>query len=143
MIFETVSPAGRRRALLLATAALAIGGSSMAHAEAAAAAEGAGLDEIVVTAEKRTTKLQDTPISISALQREDLVNRHAQSLEDLGDGSIPSLRVAPFFARNSALTIGMRGIGALGDANQPARDQAVQLLDTLPISRRERPCSPR
>ncbi len=35
------------------------------------------------------------------------------------------MRAAPFFARNSALTVGMRGIGALGDANQPARDQAV------------------
>jgi iron complex outermembrane receptor protein len=87
-------------------------------------AEG-GLEEIVVTAQKTETNLQKTPISISVMSTEDLINRHAQSLEDLGDGSIPSLRVAPFFARSSALTIGMRGIGSLGDANQPARDQAV------------------
>jgi iron complex outermembrane receptor protein len=116
--------AGRRRAALLATAAIAAGYASLAHAADDAAAD-VGLDEITVTAQKRETKLQDTPISISTLDTDDLANRHAQSIEDLVDGSIPSLRVAPFFARKSALTIGMRGIGALGDANQPARDQAV------------------
>ena len=84
-----------------------------------------GLQEIVVSAQKRETSLQSTPISISVLGSDDLANRHAQSLADLGDGSIPSLRVAPFFARSSALTIGMRGIGAMGDANQPSRDQGV------------------
>jgi iron complex outermembrane recepter protein len=103
--------------------------STAATAETAALNDGASdagaLAEVVVTAQKRETKLQKTPIAISVLGNADMVNRHAQSIEDLGDGSIPSLRVAPFFARNSALTIGMRGIGALGDANQPARDQAV------------------
>jgi iron complex outermembrane receptor protein len=84
-----------------------------------------GLPEISVTAQKRETNLQQTPISIAVLKSDDLANRHALSLEDLGDGSIPSLHVAPFFARNSALTIGMRGVGALGDANQPSRDQGV------------------
>jgi iron complex outermembrane receptor protein len=125
MIFDIAST-GRRRAVLLATAALAAGFSSLARAETAAdASTVAGLEEVIVTAQKHETTAQKTPISISVLRSDDLVNRHAQSIEDLGDGSIPSLRVAPFFARNSALTIGMRGIGALGDANQPARDQAV------------------
>ncbi len=81
--------------------------------------------EIIVTAQKTETNLQKTPISISVLSAVAMTDRHALSIADLGDGSIPSLRVAPFFARRSALTIGMRGIGALGDANQPARDQAV------------------
>lgn len=92
-----------------------------AEAEAAATA----LSEIVVTAEKHETNLQKTPIAISVMTGEQMAARHAQSLGDLGDGSIPSLRVAPFFARSSALTIGMRGVGAMSDANQPARDQAV------------------
>lgn len=82
-------------------------------------------EEVIVTAEKRETRLQEMSISISVFDADELVNRHAQSLEDLGDGSIPSLRVAPFLARNSALTIGMRGIGSMGDANQPSRDQGV------------------
>ena len=84
-----------------------------------------GIADIVVTAEKRETSLQRTPIAISVLNGESLANHHVVSLEDLGDGSLPSLRIAPFFARKSALTLGIRGIGALGDANQPARDQGV------------------
>ena len=126
--FET---SALRVGLLTGVAALALCGA--AHAAETAAAEPAAtsgdgaisLEEVVVTAQKRKTNLQDTPIAISAMDSEALKARHVQSVEDLGDGSIPSLRVAPFFARKSALTIGMRGIGALGDANQPARDQAV------------------
>ncbi len=113
------------RAGLLASAAVLIGVGQAQAADAAADDGGVGLDEVVITAQKRETNLQDTPISISALGADDLKARHVQSMADLGDGSIPSLRVAPFFARTSALTLGMRGIGALGDANQPARDQAV------------------
>ena len=94
-------------------------------ADGAAVDGGSGLTDIVVTAQKRETNLQTTPISISVVGAEDLANRHVVSLESLADGSIPSLRIAPMFSRSSALTVGMRGIGTLGDANQPARDQGV------------------
>jgi iron complex outermembrane receptor protein len=114
-----------RAGLMASAAALMLAGQAWADAEAAADDGGVGLEEVVVTAQKRETNLQDTPIAISTFGADDLKARHVQSMADLGDGSIPSLRVAPFFARNSALTLGMRGIGALGDANQPARDQAV------------------
>jgi iron complex outermembrane recepter protein len=83
-----------------------------------------GLQDIVVTAEKRETNLQRTPIAISVLGTQDLANRHIQSLADLTDGAIPSLRIVPFFSRNSALTVGIRGIVPF-DANQPSRDQSV------------------
>jgi len=97
-----------------------------AHAEEAAAeADGGGLTEIMVTAQKRSENLQETPISMSVLSGEQLANRHVTSLLDLKDGSIPSLRVAPFFSRPTALIVNIRGIGVLGDSNQPARDQGV------------------
>ncbi|EIZ77895.1 TonB-dependent receptor [Novosphingobium sp. Rr 2-17] len=95
-----------------------------AAADPAAAADGAGLGEIVVTATKRETNLQKTPIAISVMNTEALKDRHVQSLYDLADGGVPSLRVATFEARQSALTIGIRGIVPL-DANQPAREQGV------------------
>jgi iron complex outermembrane receptor protein len=114
-----------RASLLASAAVLAVAGQARAAEAPAAADSSVSLDEVVVTAQKRKTNLQETPIAISAMDSEALKARHVQSIENLGDGSIPSLRVAPFFARKSALTIGMRGIGALGDANQPARDQAV------------------
>nr|WP_246027213.1 TonB-dependent receptor [Novosphingobium umbonatum] len=97
--------------------------ASPAFADEAAAPSG-GLTEIVVTATKRETSLQKTPISISVMDNEEIKKRHVQSLMDLGDGAVPSLRVAPFEARVSALTIGIRGIVPL-DANQPAREQGV------------------
>jgi iron complex outermembrane recepter protein len=114
-------------ALLAGSAALL---SSVAQAQApadrvaAAAPDADGLTEIVVTAERRETKLQKTPIAISVATAADLENRRVQSLADLADGAIPSLRIAPFFSRTSALTVGIRGIVPF-DANQPSRDATV------------------
>jgi len=114
-----------RLQLLLGTALLAAPVSAFAQTVPAPEnAEPAGLDDIVVTATKRETNLQDTPISISVVSSEDLANRHVQSLMDLADGSVPGLRITTFEARQSALTIGIRGI-VPNDANQPAREQGV------------------
>jgi iron complex outermembrane receptor protein len=92
--------------------------------DAARQASSEGLTEIVVTATKRETNLQRTPISISVMGADTIRERKVQSLLDLSDGGVPSLRVATFEARQSALTIGIRGIVPL-DANQPAREQGV------------------
>lgn len=92
---------------------------------AAEARDVVALDQVVVTAQKRETNLQQTPISVSVVDAEALKDRSAISLGSLADGSIPSLRVTPFATRSSALNIGIRGIGASGDANQPARDAGV------------------
>ncbi len=86
--------------------------------------DSSGLTDIIVTATKRETNLQDTPIAMAVMGADDLKKRQVSSLLDLADGGIPSLRVATFESRQSALTIGMRGI-VPGDANQPAREQGV------------------
>lgn len=103
--------------------------ASIAAAFSASAQDGdtqpSTVEEIVVTAQKRVTNIQDTPISISVMTADALNDRHAISLGSLADGSIPSLRVAPFATRSSALNISIRGLGASGDANQPARDAGV------------------
>ena len=83
-----------------------------------------GVPDIVVTATKRETNLQKTPIAISVLSTETLKDRHVQSLMDLADGTVPSLRVATFEARQSALTVGIRGIVPF-DQNQTAREPGV------------------
>ncbi|RVT90854.1 TonB-dependent receptor [Sphingomonas crocodyli] len=125
MRFDT----GLRRQLLIG-GALAAMLTMPALASAQEAAPGAapedvtGLSDIVVTATKRETSLQKTPISISVVNQEMIKDRHVQSLFDLADGGVPSLRVTTFEARQSALTIGIRGIVPL-DANQPAREQGV------------------
>ena len=95
-----------------------------ASAPAADTADSEGMAAIVVTATKRETDLQETPISMAVVNTQALENRHVQSMYDFADGAVPSLRVATFEARQSALTIGIRGIVPL-DANQPAREQGV------------------
>ena len=82
------------------------------------------LTEIVVTATKRETNLQRTPIAISVLGSDIIERRHVQSLLDLADGGVPSLRIATFEARQSALTVGIRGIVPF-DQNQVAREPGV------------------
>jgi iron complex outermembrane recepter protein len=94
-----------------------------------------GLVDIIVTANKRETNLQETPISISVMSADTIVERKVQSLLDLADGGVPSLRVAPFESRQSALTVGIRGIVPL-DANQPAREQGVGIyIDNVYLGR--------
>jgi len=104
--------------------AAVLAGPAMAADAAAAADTGTTLEEVVVTATKSETNLQKTPIAISVMTAAAMVDRHAGSLISLQDGAIPSLRVATFEARQSALVIGIRGIVPF-DANQTARDQGV------------------
>ena len=100
-------------------------------------AQQTGLGDIVVTATKRETNLQKTPIAINVANTQALADRHALSLIDLGDGSIPSLRVATFESRHSALTVGIRGIVPF-DANQTARDQGVGVyIDGIYMGRQQ------
>ena len=128
-------------AILRAGAAFAAPADVASDAAAADAAVDApdrdttGLVDIVVTATKRETSLQKTPIAIAVMGEEDIKKRHVQSLLDLADGGVPSLRVATYESRQSALTIGIRGI-VPGDANQPAREQGVGVyLDGIYLGR--------
>nr|NUR36835.1 TonB-dependent receptor [Sphingomonas sp.] len=94
-----------------------------------------GLGAIIVTATKRETNLQKTPIAISVANAQALADRHVQSLFNLADGTIPSLRVATFEARQSALTVGIRGIVPY-DQNQTARDNGVSVyLDGIALGK--------
>jgi iron complex outermembrane receptor protein len=94
-------------------------------------------EAVIVTATKRETFLQDTPIAITAVSTDELEKRHVESLLDLAGGAVPSLRVATFEARQSALTVGIRGIVPF-DANQTARDQGVGIyLDGVYLGRQQ------
>lgn len=115
--------------------------ADVAAADAAAAdgaaEDSAGLTEIIVTATKRETSLQKTPIAMSVIGADDIKKRQVGSLAALADGGIPSLRVATFESRQSALTIGIRGIVPF-DANQVARDQGVGVyLDGIYLGRQQ------
>ena len=100
-----------RRALSLA---LAISGSlAGAHASAADASTGPILDEIIVTAQKRSENLQDVPISVVAIS--------AQQVKDAGITDIRSLTIltpgltVTSEGNENITTARIRGIGTVGD----------------------------
>ncbi len=70
------------------------------------------VDEIIVTATKRKTTLQDTPIAMSAVSAEALDDAQIRDVKDL-QALVPSLTV-PQFANPSATSITVRGIGTSG-----------------------------
>jgi iron complex outermembrane recepter protein len=119
-----------RCTMLLGCAAVAAAYATPSRAQQAvageeqAAAPDVQLEEIVVTAQKRTESLQDTPISIAVLGGEALQERGIVNLTDFASGAVPSLRLVPFTGRSSAVTIGMRGIVPI-DATQISRDPSV------------------
>lgn len=99
------------------------------------AAQKTGVQEIIVTAQKREESLQDTPISIAVLGDEALEQRGINSVTDLMNGAVPSLRIIPLSGRASALSIGMRGIAPI-DASQISRDPAVGIyIDGIYLGR--------
>jgi iron complex outermembrane recepter protein len=146
---NVVLPAAADAAISVTSEGISVEGAAAGEAEAAAQQDNSdptavdteaqdsdtGLTEIVVTATKRETNLQETPISISVMGADTIRERKVQSLLDLADGGVPSLRVAPFESRQSALTVGIRGIVPL-DANQPAREQGVGIyIDNVYLGR--------
>ena len=118
-----------------ADAAAPAGTTEVATADATAT--DGGIQDVVVTATRRETNLQKTPIAISVIGQETIRDRHVQSLLDLADGAVPSLRIATFESRQSALTVGIRGIVPF-DANQTARDQGVGVyIDGVYLGRQQ------
>lgn len=69
------------------------------------------LEEVVVSAQKRTERIQDVPISITAISGQALENRKIEGAADL-QGAAPNLNVvaAPVAGLTSATTI--RGLGS-------------------------------
>ncbi len=91
----------------LALTGLALG-SSFAAGEAMAQA--ALLDEIVVTAERRETGIQNTPIAISAFSQDDLDRAGILGTEDIGN-FIPNVHIGRNNNRDAVL-ITIRGVSS-------------------------------
>jgi iron complex outermembrane receptor protein len=79
-----------------------------AGAPAPAAGAGGGLEEIVVTAERRSTNIQTTPIAITAIQADTLQKENINQLADI-DGRVPSLEITKSSGYETIVTI--RGVG--------------------------------
>jgi iron complex outermembrane recepter protein len=69
------------------------------------------LEEVIVTAQKRETALQKTPIAISVLESQQLEAQRITGLDSLATGLIPSLRIMPYANSRSTLVMSIRGNG--------------------------------
>ena len=71
-----------------------------------------GLEEVIVTAQKRVESLQDVPISVSALSGDQMDRMHATTLESL-QGYIPNLQVHSFANVSHGSAFNIRGMGVI------------------------------
>jgi iron complex outermembrane recepter protein len=103
-----------RKNLLAAMIALVAGGgvqTTMAQGDAGSADDPRWLlEEVTVTATKRKESLQDTPISIAALDASSLEKLGISGIGDIGN-NIPNLNISRFPTSQSTLRIFIRGIG--------------------------------
>ncbi|TWB79769.1 outer membrane receptor protein involved in Fe transport [Nitrospirillum amazonense] len=102
-------------ALMLGAAVVSIAGGAYAQSVSAGSgqADGEDLTEIVVTALKRSTSLQDTPLSLSAINGDTLQKMGASGMEDYFR-AIPNVNLTQAQLGSSRLTI--RGIQSAGEA---------------------------
>src|ERR1700752_5062199 len=135
-------------ALLLPAALPAQTARSGAAAQAETTAESAGIQEVVVTARRRTENLQDVPLTVSAVTADTIQTQGITNIEDLGS-FVPNLKISQDRATSSTINIYIRGVGqsdplwgfdpGVGvyvDDVYLARPQAA-LLDVLDVTRLE------
>ena len=97
------------KALLLASALPLAGMSTGVYAQETTETAGR-LDEIVVTARKRTESLQDVPVAVSALSQGQLERGSVQTILDVAK-HIPNVELHSVTQSGAALGASIRGIG--------------------------------
>ena len=90
------------------------------------------LEEVVVTAQKRSENLQDVPMSISALGGQALAAGRVEKLGDLAL-RIPNLSYSTFSSSRSELTV--RGIGNSGATRRALENSVILFVDEVYIAR--------
>jgi len=120
-----------RRAVLTACGAtVGVTAAPAAVAQEAAAQEALGLEEIIVTARKRTENLQDVPISVLAFSSDAIVRQGIKSLEDYAR-LIPSLTYSSWMPGNSIVVF--RGVTVTADAFTGTSSAAI-FFNEVPIT---------
>jgi len=123
----------RQRALLAGVAAaLALGSASAAAAQTAGPDADTTLGELVVTAQKRSERLQDVPVSVNVVSAETLADSHISGLQQLQQLS-PSLTFTPS-ANTRGQGLSVRGLGTLNFSDGVEPTVSV-VLDGVVIGR--------
>ena len=99
------------------------------------AQQSSGIEEVVVTAQKRAQNLQDVPISIQTLGNETISDLGIQDFQDYAK-MLPSVAMTPSLGAGSSFTlVYMRGIATAGDGQATTSQPSVGMyLDEQPIT---------
>src|SRR5580698_1888083 len=123
-----------RNGYIFATGAiLALAGTSKwSNAMAEVAAESVNqLDEIVITAQKRTEKLQDVPVSAMVISAQALANANIADLSDLNN-LVPSVQLNGTI--NGRVPTGVRGISSTSNEQTVGISSGVAInIDGVPV----------
>ena len=94
-----------------------------------------GIEEVVVTAQKRAENMQDVPISIQSLGTESLREMGVQNFADYSK-LLPSVSITPSLGAGAGATlVYMRGIATGGDGQATTSQPSVGMyLDEQPIT---------
>ena len=96
-----------------------------AAADPAKPATGQGIEEITVTAERRSTNVQKTPLAISVLSQDALDKSNVTGISDV-NGKVPGLEVTKSSGFETMVTI--RGVGSETPENAPITVPGVSLF---------------
>ena len=99
---------GLRTSTLFAAIAMALS-AGQAHAQQAQTPSAGQLEEIVVTAERRETKLQSTPIAVSAISESLIQSEAPKTIADIA-AYVPNFSASKVPGFNAA-SFAMRGVG--------------------------------
>jgi iron complex outermembrane receptor protein len=102
----------RRKSYICGISAFALAG---VWAATASAQQATRLEELVVTAQKREQRLQDVPVSVTALSTESLVANRVTNVRDL-DAVVPNLTIRTIVGGNGLPSYTIRGLVSLGSA---------------------------
>lgn len=122
------------RTPLCLAAVLAVGGLPLAaHAQAQAEKkeEGAKLQEVVISAQKRTERVKDTPVAVSVMSSAALEKANASEISDI-NVLVPSVQLKGTF--NGRVPYAMRGIST--NANEAAiglTSGVSVMIDGVPV----------
>ena len=99
-----------RSPFLTSAIAAVLAAAPAAHAATSQPAAATGLEEVVVTAQKRSENLQEVPISILALGPITLEQRGVVTLGDINNASVPGVNLAPYPGSSDFFFPTFRGI---------------------------------
>ncbi len=115
-----------RLALWAGTGLSILSGSAIAQSDNASGM--AGIEEVVVTAQKQVENVQDVPLTVTPITGSSIERLHIKDLADI-NGSVPNLQVTVNSGVSLAASVSIRGIGEVNNPTPFAGKEVSIVVD--------------